>query len=222
MKVHAADRQGPAGNRSLAVHAVDSYFIHAAILAYTCRLLYYMQLYIHIQLHLPNLFENSNHVFWFKFPKSWPNTFRIMLTFTRKYFYKRYIFLTDRQSLLFINKGSVDIILQLLLAYCISALCSSFNVDRRRDYVEKKSYTLKVDSHLTTRHRNDTSTTQEKNCHTFTYNDMTQTRYVDTTTTDDAVLQVIPGALILVLCHQQVTCTEMFSEEKLICIAVLL
>jgi hypothetical protein len=40
-------------------------------------------------------------------------------------------------------------------------------------------------------------------------------------TTDDAVLQVLPDALILVLCYQQVACPEMFSEE-LICIAVLL
>jgi hypothetical protein len=41
-------------------------------------------------------------------------------------------------------------------------------------------------------------------------------------TTDDAVLQVLPDALILVLCYQQVACPEMFFEEELICIAVLL
>jgi hypothetical protein len=53
---------------------------------------------------------------------------------------------------------------------------------------------------------------------------MTQTRHDttrqrnDTTTTDDAVLQVLPDALILVLCYQQVACPEMFSEEELMCI----
>jgi hypothetical protein len=39
--------------------------------------------------------------------------------------------------------------------------------------------------------------------------------------TDDAVLQVLPDALILVLRYQQVACPEMFSVEELICIAVL-
>jgi hypothetical protein len=33
---------------------------------------------------------------------------------------------------------------------------------------------------------------------------------------------VLPDALILVLCYQQVACPEMFSKEELICIAVLL
>jgi hypothetical protein len=33
---------------------------------------------------------------------------------------------------------------------------------------------------------------------------------------------VLAGALILVLCYQQVACPKIFSEEKLICIAVLL
>jgi hypothetical protein len=33
---------------------------------------------------------------------------------------------------------------------------------------------------------------------------------------------VLPDAPILVLCYQQVACPEMFSEEELICIAVLL
>jgi hypothetical protein len=42
-----------------------------------------------------------------------------------------------------------------------------------------------------------------------------------TTTTDDAVLQVLADALILVLCYQQVACPKIFSEEKLICVAVL-
>jgi hypothetical protein len=32
---------------------------------------------------------------------------------------------------------------------------------------------------------------------------------------------VLPDAFILVFCYQQVACPEMFSEEKLICIAVL-
>jgi hypothetical protein len=33
---------------------------------------------------------------------------------------------------------------------------------------------------------------------------------------------LLPDALIPVLCYQQVACPEMFSEEELICIAVLL
>jgi hypothetical protein len=33
---------------------------------------------------------------------------------------------------------------------------------------------------------------------------------------------VLPDAFVLVFCYQQVACPEMFSEEKLICIAVVL
>jgi hypothetical protein len=47
---------------------------------------------------------------------------------------------------------------------------------------------IKLDSHLTTRNRHD-PTTQQKNCHTFTYNGIRQRH--DTTTTDDTVIQTV-------------------------------
>jgi hypothetical protein len=69
---------------------------------------------------------------------------------------------------------------------------------------------FKVDSHLTTRQARPDNSTTEKLPH-FHINDATQ----------DAVFQKLPD-LLLALCCRQVACSELFSEEELICTAVIL